>query len=82
MKLRIKHMSRPTSVFGFFAFAAMVMAFAVAAPYYADDAVAQEDSKRLVSVYDRGLISTFLTDQQTIAPHCVKTVLNLTYATR
>lgn len=66
MKLRFNNMPRPANLFSFFVFAAMAVAFALAFPYFSSSVGAQDDAKRLVSVYDRGEISSFLTDQKTI----------------
>ena len=66
MKLRFNNMPRPANLFGFFVFAAMAVAFVLAFPYFSANVGAQDDAKRLVSVYDRGEIISFLTDQKTI----------------
>lgn len=44
----------------------MVAAFTLASPYFIANTSAQDETKRLISVYDRGEISSFLTNQEAI----------------
>ncbi len=66
MKLRFTRTPRLANMFGFFVFFVMVAAFTLASPYFIANTSAQDETKRLISVYDRGEISSFLTNQETI----------------
>lgn len=66
VKLRFNNIVRPANLISFFAFAVAV-GCAIFAPQFSPSTGAQDDSRRLISVYDRGLLLSFLTDQPTIA---------------
>ena len=66
MKLRFTRTPRLATKFGFFVFFVMITAFTLASTYFIANTSAQDETKRLISVYDRGEISSFLTNQETI----------------